>query len=114
MPTTMDAMKIFERMTGNDPELRKMIADAGVRSQIAQMINDARSEAGISQKELAKLVGTTQSVIARLEGADYEGPSLSMLRRIATWLNQKVEIALVEKATTRLYRIRIELERIMG
>ena len=36
------------------------------------------------QKKLAKLVGTTQSVIARLEDADYQGHSLNMLGRIAT------------------------------
>ena len=44
---------------------------------------NARTEAGLSQKELAEMIGTTQSVISRLEDADYEGHSLSMLSRIA-------------------------------
>ena len=44
--------------------------------------------------QLAKLIGTTQSVIARLESADYEGHSLSMLQRIAEALGQKLELRL--------------------
>ncbi len=51
--------------------------------------------AGLTQTELAKLVGSKQPVIARLEDADYEGHSLTMLQRIAIALNQKVEIHLV-------------------
>ena len=38
--------------------------------------------AGLSQKELAALIGTTQSVISRLEDSDYGGRSLTMLERI--------------------------------
>jgi hypothetical protein len=41
------------------------------------------------------LIGTTASVICRLEDADYEGHSLAMLRRIAAALNQRVEIRFV-------------------
>jgi transcriptional regulator with XRE-family HTH domain len=54
------------------------------------MVHDLRTEAGLTQKELADLVGTTQSVISRLEDADYEGHSLFMLRRIATALKQRL------------------------
>jgi hypothetical protein len=42
-------------------------------------------------------VGTSLSAIARLEDADYEGHSLSMLRRIGEALNQKIEIRFVPK-----------------
>ncbi len=42
-----------------------------------------------------KLVGTTASVICLLEDADYEGHSLSMLRRIAAALHRRVEIRFV-------------------
>jgi len=44
---------------------------------------------------LARLVGTTASVICRLEDADYEGHSLAMLRRIAEALDKRVEIRFV-------------------
>jgi transcriptional regulator with XRE-family HTH domain len=50
---------------------------------------------GLSQRQLAKLVGTPASVICRLEDADYEGHSLAMLNRIATALNRRVEIHFV-------------------
>jgi hypothetical protein len=41
------------------------------------------------------MIGTTASVISRLEDADYEGHSLAMLRRIAAALNKRVEIRFV-------------------
>ena len=47
---------------------------------------------GLSQRQLAKLVFTTASVICRLEDADYDGHSLAMLRRIAAALDKRVEI----------------------
>jgi len=51
--------------------------------------------AGLSQRELAKRIGTSPSVICRLEDADYEGHSLTMLRRIAAAVDHRVEIRLV-------------------
>jgi DNA-binding XRE family transcriptional regulator len=51
--------------------------------------------AGLTQKQLAKLAGTTPSVISRLEDADYDGHSLAMLRRIAAALDKPVEIRFV-------------------
>jgi predicted transcriptional regulator len=95
MRKTKDASKIIDRMLGNDKELRDLIAAETINAQVARMIYDTRKKARLSQKQLAKLVGTTQSVIARLEDADYEGHSLSMLNRIAAALNKKVDIRLV-------------------
>jgi predicted transcriptional regulator len=62
------------------------------------MIYEARTQAGLTQQELADLVGTKQPVIARLEDADYDGHSLSMLQRIATALHKRLEIQLVPEA----------------
>lgn len=85
---------------GADKELRDLIAAETVNASVARMIYDARNKAGVTQKELAKLVGTTQSVIARLEDADYEGHSLNMLNRIAAALNTTVDIRLVAARRT--------------
>lgn len=63
-----------------------------VNAQVARMIYELRQEAGLSQGQLADIVGTTQSVISRLEDADYEGHSLTMLQRIAKALSCKVSI----------------------
>ena len=95
MPKTKDASKIIERMVGRDKALRNLIAAETINVRVAQMIYDARNKVGLTQKQLAKLVGTTQSVIARLEDADYEGHSLNMLNRIAAVLNKTVDIRFV-------------------
>lgn len=93
--TTRDASEILNRLTGEDPELREMIAEEAVHAQVARMIYEARMTAGLTQKQLADLLGTQQSAIARLEDADYRGRSLGMLRRIAEALNQKLEVRFV-------------------
>ena len=97
MKKTNDAMKIIHKMMKEDPELQEMVRESSLNAQVSQIIYDARKQAGLTQKQLADLVGTTQSVIARLEDADYEGHSLSMLARIAAALNQKVEIKISPK-----------------
>jgi predicted transcriptional regulator len=92
MKKTNDALKIINKMMKADPELQEMVRESSLNAQVSQIIYDARKQAGLTQQQLADLVGTTQSVIARLEDADYEGHSLSMLARIAAALNQKIEI----------------------
>jgi transcriptional regulator with XRE-family HTH domain len=72
-----------------------LLEEERVNAEIARKIYELRTKAGLSQRALAKLVGTTASVICRLEDADYEGHSFSMLRRIATALNRRVEIRFV-------------------
>lgn len=88
---TSNALEILDRRIGDDPELRAMIDQEKLHGQVAQMIYDARTKAGLTQQQLADLISTTQSVIARLENADYSGHSLKMLQRIATALGRRVE-----------------------
>jgi ribosome-binding protein aMBF1 (putative translation factor) len=97
MPRTRDALKILDPVTGSDDGLRRDIAKAKVTLDVAQMIYDARTKAGLSQRELAALIGSKQPVIARLEDASYEGHSLTMLRRIADALEQGLEIRFVPR-----------------
>ena len=94
-PTT-DAVEILHRRYyEGKPERLAELAEAEANLDIAQKIYNLRTKADLSQRELAKLVGTTASVICRLEDADYEGHSLSMLRRIAAALDKRVEIRFV-------------------
>ena len=91
-----DTLQYFwERYIGDDPgriaEYEQVSADV----DIAQVIYAMRVQAGLTQRQLAKKVGTTPSVISRLEDADYEGHSLAMLRRIAEALGKRVEIRFV-------------------
>src|SRR6266700_222074 len=95
---TNNAVVILDRMAGESPELKRLTEEARVNCRVAQLIYDARNKAGLSQAELAERIGTRQSVISRLEDADYEGHSLSMLHRIAAALGQCVEIRFLPAA----------------
>lgn len=92
MNKTNDALQIIKETISADPELTEMLRESSINAQVSLIIYDVRKQAGLTQKQLAELIGTTQSVIARLEDADYEGHSLSMLARIAAALNQKLKI----------------------
>jgi len=94
-PTT-DAVEILHRRYfEGKPEMMALLEEERANAEIARQIFDLRTEAGLTQRKLAKLVGTSASVIDDLEEADYEGNALAMLRRIAASLNKRVEIQLV-------------------
>jgi ribosome-binding protein aMBF1 (putative translation factor) len=94
-PTT-DAVEILHRRYyEGKPERLANLEKARANDQVARKIVTLRTQAGLSQRQLARLVGTTASVICRLEDADYEGHSLAMLNRIAVALNRRVEIRFV-------------------
>jgi ribosome-binding protein aMBF1 (putative translation factor) len=97
MSETNDAMKIIQKSIDRDPELQEMVRESSINAQVSLIIYDVRKQAGLTQKQLADLIGTTQSVIARLEDADYEGHSLSMLARIAAALDRKIKIEMLPK-----------------
>lgn len=97
MATTSDALDILDQVTGRDAKLRRMIEETTANAHVAKLIYEARTNAGLTQRQLARLVGTSQSVIARLENADYEGHSLTMLQRIAAALHKRVEIRFVQE-----------------
>jgi len=62
---------------------RKSFARTLQQIDLAMLVREMREAAGFTQTELAKKARTTQSVIARLEDAEYAGHSLTMLERIA-------------------------------
>jgi ribosome-binding protein aMBF1 (putative translation factor) len=92
---TKNAVRILERVTGSNHAIKSGIAQAKINFEVAQMIYDARTKAGLSQHGLATLIGSKQSVIARLEDADYEGHSLTMLQKIAAALGQRLKLRFV-------------------
>ena len=97
MAKTTDALKIMDQMIGDDTGVRILIAEATINAEVAQLIYDARTQAGMTQQQLAKLIGSSQPVIARLEDADYDGHSLTMLQRIAEALDRRLEITLAPR-----------------
>ncbi|MCH8048454.1 MAG: helix-turn-helix transcriptional regulator [Planctomycetes bacterium] len=93
---TSDVLEINDKnLVGDDAELREMVEAATLNAHVASSIYEARKAAKLTQAGLADLVGTRQSVISQLEDSDYEGHSLSMLRRIAHALHRRVELRLV-------------------
>jgi ribosome-binding protein aMBF1 (putative translation factor) len=96
MSKTNDAVKIINnRYIKNDPAIQDLLREASLNAKVAQLIYAARKQAGLTQQQLADLIQTKQSVIARLEDTDYEGHSLSMLQRIGEALGQQIEIKMV-------------------
>lgn len=91
-PTT-DAVEILHRRyyEGHSERLATL-EEERANAEIARKIYTLRTKAGLTQRQLAKRVGTSASAICRLEDGDYEGHSLAMLRRIAAALDKRVEI----------------------
>lgn len=77
----------------HDPEFAAAAEALEPGYQIARL----RIQRGLSQAQLAELVGTQQPSIARLENGT-SLPSLSFLQKIATALNARIEVRLVAEA----------------
>ncbi len=93
---TTDAVRILhQRYVKKSRKRKEFLQRERETIGIAEQVYNLRTRARLSQKELADLVGTTQSAISRLEDADYDGHSLTMLRRIAAALNQHVQVRFV-------------------
>ena len=94
--STSAALKyLHRRFYAGRPERMAELEEARASAEVARKVYELRAKAKLTQKELASRVGTTPSVISRLEDDDYEGHSLAMLRRIASALNKRVEIRFV-------------------
>jgi transcriptional regulator with XRE-family HTH domain len=70
---------------------------------IAGQIYRLRTKAGLTQKQLARMIRTTQSVISRLEDADYDGHSINILERIARALHCKIQVRIVPEKENYAY-----------
>jgi ribosome-binding protein aMBF1 (putative translation factor) len=89
---TRNGVELVDQLAGSSPEMADLLEQERANLDVARKIYELRTRSKLSQAELARKVGTTQSVISRLEDADYEGHSLAMLRRIAAALERRVEI----------------------
>ncbi len=80
-----------------DPAFAERFAKAGEAWDVALQIAALREKAGLSQKDLARKLKTSQQQISRLESPSYEGHSLSMLRRIANVLGANLRVTFAPK-----------------
>ncbi len=104
IPPTADALAILEGWSKDDPQMQAMVAEERSNAAVARQIYELRTARGLTQKQLAELIGTKQPVIARLEDADYEGHSLAMLYRIAASLGCSVSVTFVPRRSGRKNR----------
>lgn len=90
---TSNAVEIMHRRYVKGKKRRlKYIERERERVKIAQKIYEMRTQAGLTQKQLADIVGTRQSVISRLEDADYRGYKIKTLEKIAEALNYHLRL----------------------
>lgn len=95
-----DGVTLIERrFLSKDPKLKKMVDEEFQKLRIGHQIYELRKGARLTQEELGGMVGTTGSVISRLESAEYDGHSLKMLEKIAIALGKKVEIKIVDRGS---------------
>jgi DNA-binding XRE family transcriptional regulator len=87
-----------------DPAFAERFEHAGEAWDVAIQIAALRQKAGLSQKDLAKILKTSQQQVSRLESTGYEGHSLSTLRRVAEALHARVHVVFepVKKSATRV------------
>jgi ribosome-binding protein aMBF1 (putative translation factor) len=94
--TKLSELTARRRSTASAAE-RKEFDDAYATSKLAievgEKIRDARHAAGLSQRRLAELMGTSQAAIARLEAGGV-GATLTTLQRLATALDLRIEVVL--------------------
>ncbi len=93
---TSDLVEILKDRYVSTPEEKRLYEEVKTDFAVAQALYDLRKEAGLTQRELAARIGTQHTVISRIEDADYEGHSLSLLRRVASALGKRVEIRFVD------------------
>ncbi len=96
--------RVYDEVVGQDAQRQEAFEQELVNVEAAQLLYDMRTKAGLSQRELATRVGTTASVICRMEDAEYQGHSLGMLRRIAAALERRLELRAVPLRSRRPVR----------
>jgi ribosome-binding protein aMBF1 (putative translation factor) len=97
-----DFDRTIEKALKENPSLKDELDKADRAWDIAFQIYDLRKKAGLTQNQLAKLVGTKQSNIARIESADYTGYTLKTLERVTRALRAKMEIRIITETDRRV------------
>ena len=78
-----------------DPEFKKHYQEERQALKLAMKIAELRDQKGLSQQELAKLMGTSQQAISRIESGEYEGFTLKTLEKIAETTGMRIKIEFV-------------------
>ncbi|MBI5154638.1 helix-turn-helix transcriptional regulator [Candidatus Poribacteria bacterium] len=96
--STTDALEILDDLfIRGRPEMEAMLEEAHEQLRLAECLRDWREKAGLTQREVAGLAGTTRSVISRLEQPGYNKHTLTTLRRVAAALGCEVRVQIVPR-----------------
>jgi transcriptional regulator with XRE-family HTH domain len=105
------ALKRFKARALSRPDVKRAYEDVAEEFAFLDEVLKARSESGLTQAEVARRLGTTQSAIARLESVSSKhSPSVATLQRYAKAIGYKVRIML-EKEHRRSPRSRTRGQR---
>jgi DNA-binding XRE family transcriptional regulator len=78
-----------------DPEFKAHYQEERQALKLAMKIAKLREKKGLSQQQMAKLMGTSQQAVSRIESGEYEGFTLKTLEKIAEATGTKVKIEFV-------------------
>lgn len=98
-----DLDRLIEKALKIDPSLKEGFERAGQAWDIAFQIHDLRKKGGLTQTQLAKLVGTRQSNIARIESADYTGYTFKTLEKVTNALKARLQIRIIPETRDAAY-----------
>jgi ribosome-binding protein aMBF1 (putative translation factor) len=97
----LQAKKLSSMTIEERAEYDQAYGEAQLAAEVGERIHAAREAAGLSQRELARRMGTSQAAIDRLESGGV-GATLTTLQRVATALGLEVNVELrpIPRATT--------------
>lgn len=87
----MSKIKDLHKKLSRDPKYRKAYEELALEFELVSVLVQARSQAGLTQKQLAKRMKTTQSTVARLEGGR-ANPSIRTLEKFAQATGTRLKI----------------------
>ncbi len=94
---TTDGLKILDARFFRTSRMKRLLEKERERVALGDLIRELRESEGLTQAQLAKKVGTTQSAIARIEDANYTGQKIGTIAKIASALGHRVELSLVKE-----------------
>lgn len=92
-----NALEILKQRAEKNPKLLAAYIEEKRIYDVACKIRECRKRHKLTQKKLATLIGTKQSVISRLENAEYKGHSLNILKKISEITNEPLDFFVKEE-----------------
>ena len=89
-----DLQKYKQQRMKNDPEFWKEHSERFETFKLGVLLKQARTEAGMTQEQIARELHTTKSVISRMENHATD-IRLSTLERFAKVLGRRIQVSLV-------------------